>query len=185
MASAENLEGCNLQPLPYVFVVDEGLPLKYFQMRPWPGRNLSEDHAIFNYRLSRARRVIENCFGILTARWPIFRRPIRADVSLVRKIVQATVCLHNYLRLTDNAISCPIGFVDSEDSSGEIREGKWRTIVAADRGAFQNIETPRGRPQNDADLVRESLTRYFLTDRGSLPWQWQHVRSTGPDLATA
>ena len=164
MPSAENLEGCNLQPLPYVFVVDEGFPLKYFQMRPWPGRNLSEDHAIFNYCLSRARRVIENCFGILTASWRIFRQPIRVDVSLVCKILQATVCLHNYLRLTDNAMYCPIGFVDSEDSRGEIREGEWRTIVAADQGAFQNIETPRGRPQIDANLVRESLTSYFLTD---------------------
>ena len=81
--------------------------------------------------------------------------------------MQATVCLHNYLRLTDNAMYCAIGFVDSEDSSGESREGDWRTIVAADQGAFQNIETPRGRPQNDANLVRESLTSYFLTDRGS------------------
>ena len=144
MPSAENLEGCNLQPLQYVLVVDEDLPLKYFQMHPWPGRNLSEDHAIFNYRLSRASRVIENCFGILTTRWQIFPRPICPDVSLVRKIVKTTVCLHNYLRLTDNAMYCPIEFVDSEDSSGEIREGEWRTIVAADHRAFQNIETSRG-----------------------------------------
>ena len=124
MPSAENLEGCNPQPLPYVFVVDEGLPLRYFQMHPWPGRNISEDHAIFKYRLSRARRVIESCFGILTVRWRIFRQPIRAAVSLVQKIVQATVFLHNYLRLTDIAMYCPVGFVDSEDSSGEIREGE-------------------------------------------------------------
>ena len=85
----------------------------------------------------------------------------------------STVCLHNYLRLADNAMYCPIGFVDSEDSSGEIREDEWRTINAADQGAFQNIETPRGRPQNDTNLERETLTSYFLTDRGSLPWQWQ------------
>lgn len=143
MPSAENLKGYNLQPFAYVFVVDEGLPLKYLQMGPWPGGNLSENYAIFNYCLSRARRVVENCFGILTARWRIFCRPIRAAVSLVHKIVQATVCLHSYLRLTDNAMHCPVGFVDSEDSSGEIREGEWRTIVAADQGAFQHIETCR------------------------------------------
>ena len=129
--------------------------------------------------------MIENCLGILTARWRIFRQPIRAAVFLVQKRVQATVCLHNYLRLTDNAMYCPVGFVDSEDVSGEIREGQWRTIVAGDQGAFQHIETPRGRPQNDANLVRESLTSYFLTDLGSLPWQWQHARSTGSAFATS
>jgi len=73
----------------------------------------------------------------------------------------------------------------AEDSSGVIREGERRTIVAADQRAFQGIETPRGQTQNDANLVRESLTSYFLTDRGNLPWQWQHTRSTGPGLPTA
>ena len=177
---AEDLDGCTLKPLPYVFVVDEGLPLTSFQMRPWPGRNLSEDHAIFNYRLSRARRIIENCFGILAARWRVFRRPIRASVYLVQKIIEAAVCLHNYLRLTDNAMYCPQGFVDCEDSSGRLQQGEWRNIVAGDVGAFRTMETPRGRPQIDAALTRQALTSYFLTDQGSLPWQWQHVRSTGP-----
>ena len=91
-------------------------------MRPWPGRNLSEDHAIFNYRLSRARRIIENCFGILAARWRIFRRPIRANISLVQNIIEAAVGLHNYLRLTDNAMYSPQGFVDCEDSTGRLRQ---------------------------------------------------------------
>ena len=75
----------------------------------------------YNYRLSRTRRTIENAFGILIlgAKWRIFRRAIRADVTLVEKIVQATICLHNYLCLTENANYTPAGFVDC-DSSGNI-----------------------------------------------------------------
>ena len=43
------------------------------------------------------------------------RRYARKD----RKIVLATLALHNYLNQTDNAHYTPAGFIDSEDSTGE------------------------------------------------------------------
>ena len=100
--------------LPYVVVGDEIFALKSWLMKPYPGRNLTEGQRIYNYRLSRARRSIENTFGVLAAKWRIYRRSIRANVKLVKGVVQATVCLHNYLRLTENANYIPTGFVDSD-----------------------------------------------------------------------
>lgn len=94
--------------------------------------------------LSRARRTIENAFGILSAKWRVLWRPIRANVDLVEKISQATVCLHNYLRFTENARYIPTGFVDSEDSSGHIVPGDWRNVIHEDEGGLANLNRTGG-----------------------------------------
>ncbi|XP_028045777.1 uncharacterized protein LOC105836995 [Monomorium pharaonis] len=54
-------------PLPYVIVGDEDFQLSDYLLRPYPGRSLTDNRRIFNYRLSRVRRTIENTFGILVS----------------------------------------------------------------------------------------------------------------------
>lgn len=56
---------------------------------------------IYNYRLSRARRTVQNVFSILASQWQLLRRPILAKVSNATKIVQTIVCLYNWLRRHD------------------------------------------------------------------------------------
>ena len=46
---------------PYVVVGDEAFSLKTYLMKPYPRAALDIKERIFNYRLSRARRIIENC----------------------------------------------------------------------------------------------------------------------------
>ena len=85
--------------LSLTLVGDDIFGLKTWMQHLLPGRNILENQRIFNYRLSRERRVIENTFGILTARWGIFSHPINASVKTAEAITRAAVCLHNFLRL--------------------------------------------------------------------------------------
>ncbi|KAM4034471.1 uncharacterized protein ACNLHF_021105 [Anomaloglossus baeobatrachus] len=53
-------------PMPYVFVADEAFQLSEHLLKPYASRGLMPTQKIFNYRLSRARRMVECTFGILT-----------------------------------------------------------------------------------------------------------------------
>ena len=176
---ARKVQGCSYDPLPYYLVGDEIFPLKTWMMRPYPGK-LTEEQSIFNYRQSRARRVIENSFGILRARWRIFSRPIKATVENVENYVLAAICLHNYLRLTDNAVYTPAGFVDSASRNGEIKLGEWRKHIPKQDLCFRNINNVRGSRQSIASTkMRDALKDYLNSEEGSVEWQLNYVRSTG------
>ena len=82
---------------PYVFVGDDAFPMRHNLLKPYSSSNLERVFLIFNYRLSRARRIIENTFGILAARFRIFRRPILSCLETVENSTKAYVALHNYL----------------------------------------------------------------------------------------
>ncbi|XP_062331214.1 uncharacterized protein LOC134031547 [Osmerus eperlanus] len=79
--------------VPYVVVADEAFPMKPYLLRPYPGRHLQEDMRVFNYRLSRARRIVENCFGILMQRWQVYCRRLQVCPDAVDSIVKATCIL--------------------------------------------------------------------------------------------
>ncbi len=82
----------------HVFVADEAFPLRKKLMRPFPGRTLPRERRVFNYRLSRARLVVKNAFGILSSQWRMYRRLIEVQPDVVERCVKATCVLHNFMR---------------------------------------------------------------------------------------
>lgn len=85
--------------------------------------------------------------------------------------------LHNYLRKTDNEEYCPAGFVDSRNSSGDIKPGEWRALVQNDEAFFPLQKKHNTRSTNSAKEIRVSLKNY-RNGYGAVPWQLKHVRAT-------
>ncbi len=112
---------CSDKQCPFVIIGDEGFPLKPYLMRPYASKQTAEsfEKRIFNYRLCRARRIIENCFGILVARWRIFLKPIEAHPKNADKYVKCAIVLHNYLMKSEERKTyVPSVLVDQDDGKG-------------------------------------------------------------------
>lgn len=84
--------------LPYVFIGDEAFALRKDFLKPYSVKELNIERSNFNKRLSRARRIIENVFGILANRFRIYHTEIGISVENINTVVMATCALHNYLR---------------------------------------------------------------------------------------
>ena len=65
-------------------------------MKPFPDNgNLPIQKSHFNYRLSRARMVVENAFGHLKGRWRCLLKQNKAYFEKVNSVVAACCTLHN------------------------------------------------------------------------------------------
>lgn len=165
---------------PFTFVADEAFALKTFMMRPFPRRNvLDSSETIFNYRLSRARRVIENSFGILASRFRIFRRPIIANADNVKFITKAAIALHNFLMKSQSATHtyCPPELVDQE-TMRFTRPGQWRSDITNGGALTHLVSQGSHNFTRDAKTVREDFKVYFNSIDGAVGWQEEMVNST-------
>lgn len=84
------------KPVPHVIVADAAFPLSLNISKPFSFCNMNKEQGIFNYRLSRARRVVENAFGNLSNRFRVLLTPINLSPDKVEII---TFC-YIYIVLT-------------------------------------------------------------------------------------
>lgn len=159
--------------LPYVFLTDEAFALSTNMMKPYLGvHEKGNAKRIFNYRLSRARRVVENVFGIMVSVFRIFRGPIiLLEPEKVQEITMTRVLLHNFLRRSKSSSSLytPPGVFDSENKDGIIVPGSWR-FEQNDLGSMFPLQRVPRRSGLDAKMVRGQFSEYFVTS-GKVGWQ--------------
>nr|CAI5842908.1 unnamed protein product [Callosobruchus analis] len=136
--------------LPYVFVADDAFPLRVDMLKPYRQTDLnSRERKIFNYRLSRARSIVENAFGILASRFQIYHIAINVQSENIEKIVMSACVLHNFL-------------IEHTPSS----YGYYTTD-----SNMENLQRRhQGNIMSDAKNVRIEFSNYFVNE-GKVPWQ--------------
>lgn len=158
---------------PYVIVADDAFPLKEYILKPYSQVGLTQEKRIFNYRLSHARRVVENAFGILANCFRVFMTPIGLTPAKVEFITMSCCALHNFLRCRTEAcaVYMPPGMIDTEDPQTHVCEpGSWRNgpqptgLTAMARQGSNNYAS-------SAKNLQDELCRYFNSTNGAVELQ--------------
>jgi len=157
--------------MPYVFIGDGAFSLGKNMMKPYTGvYEKGSIKRIFNYRLSRARRIVENAFGIMSSVFRVFRKPILLNEQKATDITMTCVLLHNFLRKskTSKTSYSPPGAFDS-DKESEFCPGSWRNDQE-DMSSFVPLRRVPRRSGLEAMRIRDLFAEYFISN-GAVTWQ--------------
>ena len=161
---AEPLPGDD-RDMPYFIAGDDAFPLKTWLMKPFSARGIDVRCRIFNYRLSRGRRVIENTFGILANRFQVLLGKMKQKPKVVCKVILACICLHNLMRVRYPRANNHL--VDREDRLHNVVPGVWRNNIP-----LEELEVQGGaRVGRHAKEQRVYLSHYFSSPVGEVEWQ--------------
>lgn len=153
------LPGCN-EPMPYFIIGDEAFPLRTYLMKPYPLRHLTRYQRIYNYRICRARRMVENAFGILASRFGVFLKPMYLSPERAELVTIAACALHNYLRIK-HPLSLPENLEQDMTTTND---------------AMPHLVPLRGNnATRQAKIQREMLCNFVNSDAGKTSWQEKMV----------
>lgn len=155
------------RPMPYVFVGDEAFPLTSRIMKPYSGiHDKGTMERTFNFRLSRARRTIENVFGISSSVFRVLRKPLLLQPEKATIIVTTVAYLHNFLRRNKTAenLYTPPGTFDREAKDGSIVEGSWRAENTSDETSFISFKAVPRKPAAEAKSIRDAFAQFITNN---------------------
>lgn len=138
---------------------DEAFRLHKNILKPYTRKAARQDadKTVFNYRLSRARRVTENAFGLLSQIFRVFYTTININPETCDNLVIVACCLHNMLRDAYLEKNNKIFYqYDHEKCMNNIH---FTPLI--NEGGFANAE---------GFTVRDSFKEYF-NNEGAVPWQ--------------
>uniref|UniRef100_A0A672GT12 DDE Tnp4 domain-containing protein n=1 Tax=Salarias fasciatus TaxID=181472 RepID=A0A672GT12_SALFA len=146
--------------VPYHFVGDDAFALRTWMMKPFSHRSQVLQERIYSYRLSRAQRVAENAFGILSQRFRCFLTTMNQHPDIIKLITMCTCVLHNLILARYPHATAE---VDCEDpDTHDVIPGRWRTDPQ-----LQDLPSLTGHhAQKAAKEQQDYLSHYYCGGEG-------------------
>lgn len=154
LPSPQKLTAGSASEVPFVFVGDDAYALTAKLMKPFARKNLTAEKRIYNYRLSRARRIVECAFGMLTKRFRIFESAMLLGPEKAALITMTCCVLHNMIR----------------ERTGTLEEIHIELLSLEESSANANKST-RQKNTNQGLAIRNIFMNYFNSNEGSVSWQ--------------
>ena len=150
-------------PVAYFILGDDAFALKTWLMKPFSRRGMDLNERLYNYRISRGRRVVENVFGILVQRFRVLLSTMQQEPRVVATITIACVILHNLMRERYGNLA-----PEEADPQDDPTLPPQDALIGD-----QNPQEARN-PSRAAKQQRDILMDYFIND-GAVPWQMDRI----------
>ena len=139
----------NKTEVPLFLIGNSAYPLQTWLMKPFPhNSNLTQEQKNYNYRMCRARIVVENAYGRLKARWRRLLKRKDMHTNHIPHIIAAACIIHNM---------CEV--------HGERFNDAWLQDVTQSGSNFSTLPSTvcRDGRNNRPKQVRDARVNYFST----------------------
>ena len=145
--------------VPPLILGDSAFPFRTWLMKPFTNAVLSPQQRYFNYRLSRARMIIEGAYGQLKGRWRVLLRRFESAQEEVKLAALACIVLHNICIDRGDTISRMLDITVNPATNG----GRDRATI---RRLLQMTDCHRIRDTSpQATRIRNALMEKFWRER--------------------
>ncbi|XP_070385468.1 uncharacterized protein [Dermacentor albipictus] len=135
------IEGAAITPL---ILCDQAFPLTATLLKPFPSASPGTPEAAYNYNLSKTRRIVENAFGRLKARFRFVMKRQECKLPNAKQAIRAACVLHNICET----------FRDPVDP-------QWEQDVPAFDELFPQPSRSTTQSSGTGHSVRAALAQYF------------------------
>jgi hypothetical protein len=150
----------------YFFIGDKAFPLSENLMKVYPGQHpKGSKERVFNYRICRARRNVENVFGLASSVFRVLRKPMLLEPEKAQLVVMPIACLHNFLRRSPDysAAICTAPGTFGYEENGRVTEGSWRAMSNENMNSLFPIRKIARTPTLKAKEIWDELAAHFLS----------------------